>query len=74
MTEKQFRELEEGTQLYDAKLSRRYGRHVTATAQGYDKVSGDLLMYSEGIEEQVSMADHLMWDIMPDDESSLPFC
>ena len=73
MTLEEFKHLKDGIVLYDAKQSRRYRRHITAIVQGHDKCGEGVNMYCEDIEEIVSYRDHLMWDIMPDDVSSLPF-
>ena len=76
MTLEEFKSLKPGQQLYDARQSKRYHRHIFAMVQGYGKATGELLIRCEGVEEAVEMTDHLMWDKFdPEDGdiSTLPF-
>ncbi len=73
MTLEEFKQLKEGQILYDAKLSKRYRKHITALVQGHDKFGGGIKLYSDGMEELVPYDDYLLFDLMPDDVSSLPF-
>ena len=73
MTLQQFKDLKEGQLLYDAKLSRRYRRHVTTLVRGHDKHDGGIKLYSDGVEELIPYDDYLFFDVMPEDTSQLPF-
>ena len=76
MTHEQFKNLKDGTTLYDDRMSKRYRSHIFATVRGHDKVSGGVIVYSNGMEEVIPLAECWNYDVFdPETQSTdqLPF-
>ena len=63
MTYEAMKNVKEGDVLYDAKMSRRCRRHITAFVQGHSKVHDGINVRSEGMKELIPYDDYLMFDV-----------
>ena len=68
-----FKALKEGTILYDAKYSRINRRHETVTVIEHSKDGRGIILRDGLGNELYAYSDCWGFDVMPHDESSLPF-
>lgn len=76
MTEQEFSNLKEGDSVYDYKTSKHRRYHVFGMVRGKCKVTGDIKIYIEGMEESLPLSncfDFDLFDPKDGDTSTLPF-
>ena len=76
MTEQQFLELEPNQSVYDYRTSKRRKTHIFGIVRGKCKVTGDMIIYIEGIVESLPVSNCYEFDKFDPEEqdiSTLPF-